>query len=295
MAAWGFVLLGFLSVASQAHAQEAAVANKISLGNVQLVVTAADGTQLIRNSGAAPTKLLASPQVSPAETLSLTFSMADNFKPQQMFLALVHKATGAAAYAVAKSKKDSSDYTISLPFSNLQKQVGNQAGEYIASLLVGDPTVSEALQWEFGSLELVLPASAPASPGAMRSAQLQPTSSQLPVIQHIFRSAEKRPPAAVSSVFTVLVMVPLTLVLLYVSTGLGINFNAWPRDSAGSAACVSFHVLLAAMLGLYLLFWTRLNLMQTLPLVGGMGILLALSGHRALATLADARLTSKKD
>lgn len=47
------------------------------------------------------------------------------------------------------------------------------------------------------------------------------------------------------------------------------------------------------MLGLYLLFWVKLNLAQTLPLVllGGMAV--AVTGYKTLSGLAAARL--KKD
>lgn len=47
------------------------------------------------------------------------------------------------------------------------------------------------------------------------------------------------------------------------------------------------------MLVLYLLFWTTLNLAQTLPLVLAGGLVVALSGYYTLSGLAAARL--KKD
>jgi oligosaccharyltransferase complex subunit delta (ribophorin II) len=62
-----------------------------------------------------------------------------------------------------------------------------------------------------------------------------------------------------------------------------------------SLAALAFHGLLAAMLGVYLLFWTKWNLAETLPVVLVLGAALALVGHRALSGLATERLSSKKD
>jgi oligosaccharyltransferase complex subunit delta (ribophorin II) len=56
---------------------------------------------------------------------------------------------------------------------------------------------------------------------------------------------------------------------------------------------VAFHGGIAAMLGLYLLFWTQLNLATTLPLVGGLGLFIAFTGYKALSGLVDARGTVK--
>lgn len=46
-----------------------------------------------------------------------------DYKPQQVFLALRHKKTGIAAYAVGKAKKDGS-YTLTTTASSIEKQIG---------------------------------------------------------------------------------------------------------------------------------------------------------------------------
>jgi hypothetical protein len=41
--------------------------------------------------------------------------------------------------------------------------------------------------------------------------------------------------------------------------------QGWPKDSVTAVSALAFHGLIAAMLGLYLLFWLKWNLAQTLP------------------------------
>lgn len=64
-------------------------------------------------------------------------------------------------------------------------------------------------------------------------------------------------------------------------------------ESTTRLAALLFHISLGGMLVLYLLFWTTLNLAQTLPLVLAGGLVVALSGYYTLSGLAAARL--KKD
>lgn len=58
-------------------------------------------------------------------------------------------------------------------------------------------------------------------------------------------------------------------------------------------AALGFHASIAAMLFLYLLFWLKLNLAETLPLVLAGGLTVALTGYFTLSGLAAERL--KKD
>lgn len=56
---------------------------------------------------------------------------------------------------------------------------------------------------------------------------------------------------------------------------------------------VLFHGGLGSMLLLYVVFWLRLNLAQTLPLVGIWGLFVAGNGYMLLSSLSKLRL--KKD
>ncbi len=69
--------------------------------------------------------------------------------------------------------------------------------------------------------------------------------------------------------------------------------QAWPRDGTTALSALAFHGLIAAMLGLYLIFWLRWNLVQTLPVALALGAALVAVGHKALSGLATERLRSK--
>lgn len=56
---------------------------------------------------------------------------------------------------------------------------------------------------------------------------------------------------------------------------------------------LAFHGLLAAMLVLFTVYWLRLNLLQTLPLVVVGGALLAVAGYLHLNRVADARIKAE--
>lgn len=281
----------------QAYAQD--VAKSIELGTVQLNLLSSSGDKIISTKGTQPNKLLSSPQITPKQTLEVLFTVTSGgeaLKPQQVFLAIQHISTGAVAYAVGKASKKDASYVITAPASSVLTQIGNQGGEYSVTLLIGDVSVSNPVSWVLGELELVLDANTQTgTPGTVRTSRLQPVSNQEPVIQHMFRPAEKRPPATVSLAFSGLTLVPLLGVVFYSTVVLGINFKAWPKDGTTSIAALGFHGLTAAFLVVYLLFWTQWNLAETLPVVLALGLALALVGHKALSGLATERFTSKKD
>lgn len=61
-----------------------------------------------------------------------------------------------------------------------------QAGEYDVSLLVGDPSAANGINWAMGSVELLQ--SGPDSEPVLRTASHQPLNNIKPVIQHMFVS-----------------------------------------------------------------------------------------------------------
>lgn len=65
-------------------------------------------------------------------------------------------------------------------------------------------------------------------------------------------------------------------------------------SGAGSVWVLLFHVCIAAMLVLYLLFWLSFNLAQTLPVALGLGCLVAVTGYKALEALSTQRIMESK-
>ena len=107
------------------------------------------------------------------------------------------------------------------------------------------------------------------------------------------RSPDKRPPAVVSLAFTGAVLAPLALLVLWLLATGGLSMAGLP-SGAGTLYALLFHGGIAAQLALYWLFWTKLNLAQTLPAAGVIGLFTAASGYKALSALADARLRQER-
>ena len=66
--------------------------------------------------------------------------------------------------------------------------------------------------------------------------------------------------------------------------------QGFPRNATAHVAAVAFHSGTASILGLYTLFWLKLNLMQTLPILLVLGIVTTVTGYSALSQQADSRL-----
>ena len=66
--------------------------------------------------------------------------------------------------------------------------------------------------------------------------------------------------------------------------------QGFPKQGSSRMAAFAFHGGIASILGLYTLFWLKLNLMQTLPILLGLGIFTTIAGYNALSQQADSRL-----
>lgn len=96
-----------------------------------------------------------------------------------------------------------------------------------------------------------------------------------------------------SLAFTAAALAPLALLVLYLlGTGM-LNFQGFP-SGPGALWAMLFHAGIGALLVLYWLFWTQLNLAQTLPTALGIGLATAAVGYKALSALADARLAQER-
>eukprot|EP00878_Enallax_costatus_P042940 GHUV01050464.1.p2 GENE.GHUV01050464.1~~GHUV01050464.1.p2 ORF type:complete len:217 (+),score=92.75 GHUV01050464.1:359-1009(+) len=206
-----------------------------------------------------------------------------------MLMAASKSHPGLAAYAVAKVKKDG-PHIITLTTASIDKQLANVGGEMELSLLLGDPAAAVGVRGVLGSIILPEAASdAPPKP-KLNTAAYQPRNNLKPNIAHTFRAPDKRAPAVVSLGFTVLAASPLLLLLGYLAS-LGVNFKGLPSGAA-TLWVLLFHGGIAAMLLLYLLFWLRLNLAQTLPVALALGVFVAGTGYKALGALSAQRIAS---
>ncbi|GFR49110.1 hypothetical protein Agub_g10906 [Astrephomene gubernaculifera] len=293
---WSLALLLVHAVLLTASAQDASdghLVAELGISDVKVVIKKADGSAISSLAATYPKAVLANPQVPASASLEVSLAVkksGEAFKPQQVMLMLRSKSLGLAAYAVGKLKGGA--YQLSINAAAVEKQIGKLPGEYDVVLLVGDPSVPKGIEYGLGTAELMFSAASTASEPAavVRTADFQSVNNIKPEIHHIFRAPEKRPPVVVSYVFAGLALLPLVVVLLYVPAATGVNFKAF---SAAPLASLLFHGGLAAMLVLYLVFWLRLNLVQTLPLAGALGLFVAVSGYLLLSALSAQRL--KKD
>lgn len=91
----------------------------------------------------------------------------------------------------------------------------------------------------------------------------------------------------VSLAFSALVLLPGV-----VAAGLLVALGANVKGFTGSVPQLLFHGGILSILVLYYLFWTRINLLQTLPVLGVLGLVTSVAGYFALSTHADVRLKS---
>lgn len=108
-------------------------------------------------------------------------------------------------------------------------------------------------------------------------------------IVHQFRQPEKRPPRLVSDIFTVLCAIPL-LVLVALWFKLGINLSNFSFSLSG----IGFFLSFGSILGLFGLFWYKLNMFETLRLLIPLAIVTFLCGHQFLRSIARKHTEHKK-
>lgn len=65
--------------------------------------------------------------------------------------------------------------------------------------------------------------------------------------------------------------------------------QGFPRSGVAAAATAAFHGGVAAVLGLYALFWLRLRLTDTLPILAVLVLFTGAAGYQALTARAAAR------
>ncbi|RXH87274.1 hypothetical protein DVH24_028774 [Malus domestica] len=161
------------------------------------------------------------------------------------------------------------------------------SGSYDIQLTVGDAVMENSFLRAIGQIDLDLPeapekASRPPSPAVDPYSKYGPKAE----ITHIFRVPEKRPSQELSLVFLGLVLLPLIGFFIGLLR-LGVNLKNFPTSAVPATFGILFHVGIAAVLLLYVLFWLKLDLFTTLKTLGLLGAFLLFVGHRILSHLAS--------
>lgn len=225
------------------------------------------------------------------QNFALSFQLTDvntgaSLTPHQTFVRLHNQKTGQEVVFVAEPDTKST-YRFELDPSERKSEFDSASGTYTLFLIVGDATLENPILWNVADVVIKFPEED--APAPVQSKNLF---TPKPDIQHLFREPEKRPPNVVSTTFTALVLAPLLLLfILWIKIGVNIsNFSFAPST-------LVFHLGHAAMLGLMYVYWTQLNMFQTLKYLAILGVVTFLAGNRMLAQKAVKRtpVSGEKD
>ncbi|KAL4360964.1 hypothetical protein GQ457_04G027120 [Hibiscus cannabinus] len=205
------------------------------------------------------------------------------FMPHQALLKLRHESKVEHIFVVGNSGEQ---FEIVLNFLGLVEKFFYLSGRYDIELTVGDVVMENSLLRAIGHIELDLPEPPEKAPRPPPQ-PADPYSRYVPKaeITHIFRAPEKRPQKELSLAFMGLTFLPL-LGFLFGLLRLGVNLKNFPTNAMPATFAILFHVGIGAVLLLYVFFWLKLDLFQTLKLVGLLGVFLVFVGHRILSYLA---------
>ncbi|KAM9361207.1 dolichyl-diphosphooligosaccharide--protein glycosyltransferase subunit 2 [Symphorus nematophorus] len=266
------------------------VSTEVAVLNMDLSEVEKDqsiGTKTRRETQEYPSKAKNSFTADSHQNFAMSFQLVDvntgvELTPHQTFVRLHNQKTGQEVVFVAEP--DSKNlYKFELDTAERKSEFDSISGTYSLYLIVGDATLENPILWNVADVVLkFVDEEAPAT--------IQPKTLYVPKpeIQHLFREPENKPPTVVSNTFTALILSPfLLLLILWFKLGANIsNFSFSPST-------ILFHVGHAAMLGLMYVYWTHLNMFQTLKYLAIIGGVTFLAGNRMLAQKAVKRLEKK--
>lgn len=213
--------------------------------------------------------------------------------PLQVGALFRHRASKASAFipGTKRGATGSGKHSVEVSPAGLALQLGLPSdspsawGAFDLQVLVGDAGGATPYAWTVGRVDVSEPA-APEEGGSGPAAAATPASpapGPLPDFDHLRRPPAREAPAAAALVFSALVLTPLLGLAAALHRLGALRLRTLPASGPALVAAGAFHACLAAGLGLALLFWLRLNLVQTIPLAGGLGALTVIVGHRALS------------
>ncbi|NXU86951.1 RPN2 glycosyltransferase, partial [Xiphorhynchus elegans] len=260
------------------------VSTEVGITNVDLSTVDKDQSIAPKTTRVAyPAKAKGSFTADSHQNFALSFQLIDvnsgaELTPHQTFVRLHNQKTGQEVVFVAEPD-NKNVYKFELDTSERKTEFDSASGTYTLYLIIGDATLENPILWNVADVVITFPEED--APSTVQSKNLFVPK---PEIQHLFREPEKRPPTVVSNTFTALVLSPLLLLLiLWIKIGANIsNFSFAPST-------IVFHMGHAAMLGLMYVYWTQLNMFQTLKYLAILGGITFLAGNRMLAQKAVKR------
>ena len=238
------------------------VLGPVTIEWVQIGLSDADGSAAPRLTKLQhPSKLPAALHADSSQHLTLKLSISRVI--HQAFLRLY---SGKKEIIFVAEPDSSKLYKIDV---NLASELAH-SGTFEMELILGDSVMSNPLRWTLGTLEANLNIAEP---------QKKSVRGPKPEIKHLFRPAEKRPPEAVSLLFTGLTAAPLVL-LLILWLKIGINFGNFTTLS------IPFHLGFGGILYLFALFWWKLDMFTTCAWLIPIWCFTFLAGQKLLSQIA---------
>lgn len=192
----------------------------------------------------------------------------------QAFVRLANEKTDQEIIYVAE-QDTSKAYKFDMDVGTRGNDFEYKSGVYKLELIVGDSSLSNSFKWHVANVQLKFPQD------SRKDNQSEKFRSPRPEIVHQFRVPEKRPPRLVSNIFTGLCLTPLAL-LFILWAKLGINVS----NFTFSLSTTGFHLGFGGILGLFGLFWLKLDMFQTIRLLIPLAAVTFLCGNRLLRRIA---------
>ena len=135
--------------------------------------------------------------------------------------ALIEAHQAFVRFTEVKSRKEivfmaqatNKQYSAEVDFASNAKNFRHTSGAYTVELIISDALIENPISWKLADIKLQFVDDASASAGQDKASLY----SKLPEIKHMFRPPEATPPVVVSTVFTILCLVPLVLLVLLVN------------------------------------------------------------------------------
>lgn len=217
------------------------------------------------------------------QKMNLRFDLLDDVtkKVISVHQAFVRFSDNSGAEIVFVAEQDvAKAYKFEMDVGARASDFSGKSGSYNVDLVIGDASLVNSFAKNLGQINLKF-----SIESKKEQVNTAPLRQARPEIHHLFREPEKRPPRFVSDMFAGLCLAPI-LILFILWGRLGINVS----NFSFSLSALGFHGGLGAIFSLFLCFWLKLNMFQTIQYLLGLSILTFLCGNRVLRYIANKRL-----
>jgi len=163
----------------------------------------------------------------------------------------------------------------------------NSGGDWNVEIICGDARTKLGTRKQVGKIKVDIPAgNERESLASILANRFAPKK----LITHLFKEPDARPPAFISLVFTGAVLAPFMILFICWGT-IGVNFKNFQFAEWSTYV---FHGSFGAILLLYVCYWLKLNMFETIRYLFPLGSVCALSGNFLLRKMAALKTTNDK-